>query len=162
MNPVDNIIEQIEKSKQDGDYDTALKIALKGLNSHMNDYRFYEELADIYIFQENLEKAEEVIRYARELHPTSGTGIFLEWYILTEKWDFEKAIKTLEKANEMFPNNAEIIRNIGWCHIMLGSMQKGIALLRRARGLAPDDEKIAHNLATALMLYEEQNSSSLS
>lgn len=78
MNPVDNIIEQIEKSKQDGDYDTALKIALNGLNSHMNDYRFYEELADIYIFQENLEKAEEVIRYARELHPTSGTGIFLE------------------------------------------------------------------------------------
>lgn len=39
----------------------------------MNDYRLYEELADIYMFQENIEKAEEVIQYARELHPESST-----------------------------------------------------------------------------------------
>lgn len=162
MEHTDIFIDKIEKSKEMGDYDGALKIALEGLNAHMNDYRFYEELADIYIFQNNLDKAEEVIRYARELHPTSGTGLFLEGYILSEKWDFENAIKTLEQANSLFPNNAEILRLIGWSYVMLGSMQKGIALLRRAKWLDSEDEKISHNLAVALMLAEEQNSSSLS
>lgn len=85
MTTTDIFIEKIEKSKSGGDYDSALKIALEGLNSHMNDYRLYEELADIYIFKGNLDKAEEVIGYARELHPTSGTGIFLEGYISMEK-----------------------------------------------------------------------------
>ena len=28
---------------------------------YTDDYRIYEELADIYIFEENLDKAEEVI-----------------------------------------------------------------------------------------------------
>ena len=44
---------------------------------------------------------------------------------------------------------------------MIGNMQKGIALLRRAHGLAPDDESIRQYLTTALLLYEEQNSTQL-
>ena len=44
---------------------------------------------------------------------------------------------------------------------MIGNMQKGIALLRRAHGLAPDDESIHQYLTTALLLYEEQNSTQL-
>lgn len=51
MNTTDIFIEKIENSKSTGDYETALKIALEGLQSSMNDYRLYEELADIYLYQ---------------------------------------------------------------------------------------------------------------
>lgn len=154
---IDALIETIEQHKQQGNYNAALTLAIEWLNIDMNDYRLYEELADIYIFQGNLEKAEEVIHYARELHPDSGTGMFLEGFILSEKGEFEKALTTFEHANKLFPNSGEVLRNIGWCHVMLGNMQKGIAILKRAKALSPDDETIEQNLLTALMLYEEQN-----
>lgn len=160
MNATDTLINNIEQNKEKWDYDTALKIALEWLNSHMDDYRFYEEIADIYMYQGNIDKAEEVIRYARELHPESSTGIYLEGCILAEKWDFQKALNILEKANLLFPNNAEILRNIWWSHVMIGSMQKWIAILHRAHNLSPHDETILQNLTTAIILNEEKNSPS--
>lgn len=157
MNKTDTFIEKIEKSKEGWDYETALQIALEGLNTQMNDYRLFEELADIYIFQGKLEKAEEVIHYARELHPTSGTWLFLEGYILTEKWDFNKALEVLNKANNLYPNNAEILQNIGWSYVMLGDMSRGVIFLRRAASLAPEEIHIQNRLATAMLLNEEIN-----
>ncbi len=79
--PVDTIIESIENLKHQNRYGEARLTALDALVRHTDDYRLYEELADIYLFEENLEKAEEVIAYARTLHPDSVTGIFLEGYI---------------------------------------------------------------------------------
>lgn len=154
----DHIIDTIENLKSSGDYDSALQKTLEWLQTYIDDYRLYEELADIYLFQENIEKAEEVISYARELHPESWTGIYLEGYILMQKWDFESAIKTLEQANKLFPNNAEILQNIGWANVMIGNMQKWIALLQRAHHIDPSNESIVQNLFTAKLLLEEKNS----
>ena len=71
INPIDNIIIQIEKLKHENKYPEARRTAFEALVEHTDDYRIYEELADIYIFEKNLDKAEEAIRYARELHPES-------------------------------------------------------------------------------------------
>jgi hypothetical protein len=75
---IDTIIENIEQLKSQNRYHDARETALQALSKHTDDYRLYEELADIYLFENNLEKAEEVITYARELHPNSSTGIYLE------------------------------------------------------------------------------------
>ena len=121
MNPkhsIENIIETIESLKYDNRYNEAKETALSALTKHTDDYRLYEELADIYLFERNIEKAEEVISYARALHPDSGTGIYLEGFIAVAKGDFDKAIEILSKANSLLPNNAEIIRNLGWAYVM--------------------------------------------
>ncbi len=76
--PLDDIITDIETLKSESRYNEARQTALQALSKYTDDYRIYEELADIYIFEENLDKAEEVIRYARALHPDSGTGAYLE------------------------------------------------------------------------------------
>ncbi len=76
--PIETIIETIESLKHESRYHEAKETALGALARHTEDYRLYEELADIYLFEQNIEKAEEVISYARELHPESGTGIYLE------------------------------------------------------------------------------------
>lgn len=154
MNSIRHIIWSIETEKQSGNYDAALSLALEWLKTHIDDYRLYEELADIYVYQNNLDKAEEVIRYARELHPESGTGMFLEGYILAEKGDFDAAIKILEESNKIFPNNPEVLRNLWWSHVMHGNLPKGINILRRAHALAPDDAKIFQNLSHALLVSD--------
>ncbi len=74
---LDDIISRIEELKSESKYTEARQTALQALSKYTDDYRIYEELADIYIFEENLDKAEEVIGYARALHPESGTGAYL-------------------------------------------------------------------------------------
>jgi hypothetical protein len=76
--PIEDIINAIEEFKSESKYTEARETALQALVKYTDDYRIYEELADIYIFEENLDKAEEVIGYARALHPESGTGAYLE------------------------------------------------------------------------------------
>jgi len=148
---IDTIIENIEQLKSQNRYHDARETALQALSKHTDDYRLYEELADIYLFENNLEKAEEVITYARELHPNSSTGIYLEWYIAVVRGDFDHAIKVLTEANGMIPNNAEILRNLGWAYVMKWDLSRGISLLRRAHTLAPTEPTIINDLAVALL-----------
>lgn len=149
--PLDDIIIKIEELKSQSKYGEARQTALQALTKYTDDYRIYEELADIYLFEENLDKAEEVIGYARALHPESGTGAYLEGYIAAARGDFDRAIDILTTANKKFPNNAEIIRNLGWSYTMRGELSRGLALLRRAHSLAPTDMMIVNDLGVALI-----------
>lgn len=151
LHPVEAVIESIELLKQENKYIEARDAALQALTKYTDDYRLYEELADIYLFENNLEKAEEVISYARTLHPESGTGTYLEGYIAVARGDFDHAIELLTHANILMPNNAEVIRNLGWAYVMKGAIPRGLSLLRRAHHLAPTEMMIANDLWVALM-----------
>ncbi len=155
---IQEIILSIEVAKQENNYPQARTIALEALKDYTDDYRLYEELADIYLFEGNLEKADEVLTIARELHPESGTGMYLDGYIATAKGEFDRAIETLSKANIDMPNNAEILRNLGWAYVMTfnkeentSNLSKGLLLLRRAHILAPDEPMIINDLSVALI-----------
>ncbi len=148
---IQEIILSIEVAKQENNYIQARTIALEALKDYTDDYRLYEELADIYLFEGNLEKADEVLAIARELHPESGTGMYLDGYIATAKGEFDRAIETLSKANIDMPNNAEILRNLGWAYVMTANLVKWISFLRRAHILAPDEPMIINDLSVALI-----------
>lgn len=60
--------------------------------------------------------------------------------------DFEHAIEVLTHANIVMPNNAEVIRNLGWAYVMKGEIPRGLALLRRAHLLAPQEMMIVNDL----------------
>ncbi|MBP9812184.1 tetratricopeptide repeat protein [Candidatus Gracilibacteria bacterium] len=154
---IQKIIEDIEMAKVENNYPMAKEIALTGLKNHTDDYRLYEELADIYLFEGNIEKASEVLDVARELHPESGTGMYLDGYLATARGEFEKAIEILAKANQLMPNNAEILRNLGWAHVMKGDLMKGLSLLRRAYILAPDEPMVINDLSVALIAAGQEN-----
>lgn len=158
---IQKIIENIETSKTDNDYPKAKEIALEALKIHTDDYRLYEELADIYLFEGNIEKASEVLSVARDLHPESGTGMYLDGYLATARWEFEKAIEILSKANWIMPNNAEILRNLGWAHVMKWDLMKGLSLLRRAHILAPDEPMVINDLSVALIAAGQESEARL-
>lgn len=145
------VIESIEDLKQKNQYSEASTLAESALIEYADDYRLYEEIADIALFRRDFEKADAMITHALSLNPESGTGMYLAGYIAIGKQDFVRGIEFLSKANELFPNNAEILRNLWWAHFMLTEKEKWISLLRRAMNLAPNDDMIGEDLAVALI-----------
>lgn len=148
---IQELIEAIETYKIENNYPKAKEIALEWLKTHTDDYRLYEELADIYLFEWKLDQADEVLMIARDLHPESSTGMYLDGYLATAKWEFERAIEVLGEANKKMPNNAEILRNLGWAHVMKWDLTKWLSLLRRAHNLAPDEPMVINDLSVALI-----------
>ena len=144
-------INEIETLKYSWNYMGAREQIEKSLLKHTDDYRLYEELADIYLYEGNFKKAENAMKYAQKLHPESATGTYLMGYIYLSKWDFSLWVELLLKANELFPNNAEILRNLGWWYNMLGQTGKWIMLLKRALNLSPEDKLIMEDLWVALI-----------
>ncbi|RKW20539.1 hypothetical protein D8B46_09445, partial [Candidatus Gracilibacteria bacterium] len=111
----------------------------------------YEELADIYLYKGELDKALKSINFALDLNKESATGNYLKGFILLSKDKVEESIKYLEKSNSIMGNNAEVLRNLGWAYTMAGNTDKGITILRRALIISPNDELIVEDLAMALI-----------
>lgn len=144
-------IQEIEHLKYQGQYIQARTKVQEYLLRHTDDYRLYEELADISLYEWDLDDAEASLKIAENLHPDSATGMYLRGFISISKGDFRLGVELLEQANEMFPNNPEILRNLGWGHAMLGHPQKGIAMLKRALILAPEDILIMEDLGVTMI-----------
>lgn len=63
----------------------------------------------------------------------------------------DQALKHLHDALESQPNSAQILSQIGICHMMLGQKSEGILNFEEALRLAPTDSKISKNLAQAYL-----------
>ncbi len=107
-------IQEIERLKYAGLYADAKTKVQSYLVQHADDYRLYEELADIGLYEGDLEAAETSLKIAQKLNPKSATGMYLMGFIHISKSNFRIGVELLEKANELFPNNPEILRNLGW------------------------------------------------
>lgn len=149
--PLVRYIHEIENLKSSGAYPEAKKLVDTLLVQYTDDYRLYEELADIYLYQGDLVSAESSMKIAQDLNTNSATGMYLMGYIAVSRGEFKKGIDLLSQANENFPNNPEILRNLGWAFTVTGKGDKGIFLLKRALNLAPDDVLIMEDLGVALL-----------
>lgn len=144
-------IQEIEQLKNQWLYADAKIKVQNYLLQHTDDYRLYEELADIALYEGDLDQAESSLAIAQRLNPESATGMYLMGFIHISKGNFRLWVELLEKANELFPNNPEILRNLWWWYAMLGNPRKGIAVLKRALNLAPDDTLIMEDLGVTLI-----------
>lgn len=77
--------------------------------------------------------------------------MYLLGYLSVTQGNFSQGIELLERANSLFPNNPEILRNLGWAYTVTGKGDRGIFLLKRALNIAPDDPLIMEDLAVALI-----------
>lgn len=151
MDEIRNLIKEVENLKSHKQFDKAVEILEKTLLRKSDDYRIYEELADIYLYQSKMQKAKKAIDFALGLNPNSATWNYLKWFILLANNKIIDAIEFLEKSNDLMPNNAEVLRNLGWAHSMTGEAQKWIFILKRALNISPDDKLINEDLAMALI-----------
>jgi len=151
MDEIRNIIMQVEELKNKKQFQSALALVESGIIKYSDDYRLYEELADIYLYIEENEKAHKALDFALGLNPESATWNYLKWFILLSQDKIEASISYLEKSNKLFGNNAEVLRNLGWAYTMAWKTEQWIVILKRALNISPHDELITEDLAMALI-----------
>ncbi len=145
------LIIEIEKIKLENQFEKAYKLIQDSIIKYSDDYRLYEELADVSIYIWNINKAESSIDYALELNPESATWNYLKWFILLSQDKFKEALSFLEKSNSLLWNNSEVLRNLWWTYTMNNQVEKWIVILKRALNISPWDKLITEDLAMALI-----------
>ena len=151
MDEIRNIILEVENLKSDKNFTQAIALLQKTLVKYSDDYRLYEELADIYLYMGDNIKAFAALDFSLTLNSQSATGNYLKWFILLGEDKVSESIAYLEKSNTLFGNNAEVLRNLGWAYTMSGQHDRGIMMLKRALNISPEDELITEDLAMALI-----------
>jgi|TARA_Y100001960_G_C14123452_1_gene563284 tetratricopeptide (TPR) repeat protein len=73
MDSIKEIVLQIEALKSEQKFQEAIDILETSIAKHNNDYRLYEELADIYLYKGELDKAIKSINFALSLNSESAT-----------------------------------------------------------------------------------------
>jgi len=102
---------------------------------------------------QNLDKAEELIRKANEIEPGNGAYIDSLGWLHFKKGEYQDALTQLLRARELIdelkPEDAEIIDHIGRTYLKLGDKAKGIEHLRKAYELDPSNVGIKQRLDEA-------------
>lgn len=151
MDQIKQIIIEVEQLKSEQKFTKAIEIIQEALVKYNSDYRLYEELADIYLYKWELDKAIKSVDFWLELNPDSATWNYLKWFILLSKDEATSALKFLEKSNSIIWNNSEVLRNLWWAYTLVWQSEKWISILKRALVIAPNDELITEDLAMALI-----------
>lgn len=151
MDKIREVVIQVERLKQSKKFKEAVSLLELSLWKYADDYRLYEELADIYLYNGELSKSMRAVNFALNLNKNSPTGNYLKGFVLLSQDKVIEAIKYLETSNTMMGNNAEVLRNLGWAYTMQGETQRGISILKRALNISPEDELITEDLAMALI-----------
>ena len=117
-------------------WDEAIKFYKKAsqINPRSKAYKKYVEISKDVIAREKYVKSKEFFQEAIEE--------------LRHKND-EKALKILQKANEYFPGNPNILNNIGTLYLNLKNYKKAYSHFVKAISYDPKNEKFQKNLLTA-------------
>lgn len=151
MDTIRTLIQKVESLKAKKEFNKAIELLQDAIQKNSDDYRVYEEIADIYLYEWKMVKAKKAIDFALNINPESATGNYLKWFILLANNKIVEAINFLEKSNNLMPNNAEVLRNLWWAYSMTWEPQKGIFILKRALNISPDNKLISEDLAMALI-----------
>lgn len=146
MNKIKDIIFKVEELKSTWNYKEAINLIKESLKEY-DDYMLYEELADIYLYTKNNQKARKAADFAIKLNPKSATWNYLKWFISIWENNFEEALWYLKTSNKLNPNNSEVLRNLWWAYINLEDWFRWINILKRALNITPGDELILEDLA---------------
>ncbi len=78
MDGIQGIIIKIEELKQLKKFDDAVAIIQSSISKYSEDYRLYEELADIYLYRWEFDKALKAVNFSLCINPKSATGNYLK------------------------------------------------------------------------------------
>lgn len=128
-------LECAEQLKLTGKHEEALKILEELLMEDPENVPALEEVADNELSLGHFARAERAAKRAVAIGNKSYTGHYILGFVRSheEKWD--PALKELKVANTLSPNNAEILRCLGWALFNAGQRAQGIVTLERALNL---------------------------
>lgn len=149
-----DVLDRLEKAEQ-------LKLAGKNIEALMilEDLIFddpsnvpaLEEIADNELSLERFDRAEIAASAAVALDPSSYTGHYIIGFLRSQENKWTEAEVRLKEANKLKPNNAEILRCLGWVLFQSGQRPQGVVTLERALNLDHDSTLTLCDLGVAYL-----------
>ena len=150
--PISDTLERLEEAEQlklMGRHKEALVILEQLLMEDPENISALEEVADNELSLENFDRAEAAAEQAIKLDSDSYTGQYILGFLRSVRQEWEKGIDHLKKANTIRPNNAEILRCLGWALFNSGQRAQGIVTLERALNLDNENSLTLCDLGVA-------------
>ena len=144
-------LEEAERLKLMGQNEDALEILEQLLMEDPENISALEEVADNELSMENFDRSEVAAKQALALDNESYTAHYILGFLrsMERKWD--PALEHLRKANSLKPNNAEILRCLGWALFHSGQRAQGIVTLERALNLDEENPLTLCDLGVAYL-----------
>lgn len=128
-------LEYAEQLKLSCHHDDALAILEQLLLEDPGNVAALEEVADNELSLGREDRAEAAAVQAVCLDRKSYTGYYILGFLRSHREAWKEAIAHLGAANKLKPNNAEILRCLGWALFNGGQRAQGIVTLERALNL---------------------------
>lgn len=147
-------VERLEKAEQlklEGKFAEAIAILEQLLLQDPENVAALEEIADNELSLEHFDRAEAAARRAVSIADDSYTGEYILGFLHSRGGEWEHAVQHLRVANHYKPNNAEILRCLGWALFSSGNVPAGIVTLERSLNLEPDSALTLCDLGLAYL-----------
>lgn len=128
-------LEEAEQLKLTGQYKQALVMLEELLVEDPTNVSALEEVADNELSLENYKRAKTAALEAIKLDSHSYTAYYILGFVQSQEKEWEAAYTNLHRANQLKPNNPEILRCLGWALFMNEKRTQGIVTLERALNL---------------------------
>ncbi|HCI04101.1 MAG: tetratricopeptide repeat protein [Candidatus Peribacteraceae bacterium] len=138
IDPSSKVLEQLENAealKMAGQHKEALEILETLLTEEPENVSALEEIADNELALEHTSRAHKAAKQAIDLDNDSYTGHYILGFLNSQKEKWTESLKHLQRANNLKPNNPEILRCLGWALFNSGQRTQGIVTLERALNL---------------------------
>ncbi len=146
-----NKLEKSENAKVMGDHEKALRIARSILVQDPYCIEAAEEVIDNLLSLQDFHDAEKVAIFVLSKDEKSYIANYALGFIYLTDNRNKLALGYLQKANELSPNNPEILRCLGWATFHGENKLKGLITLERALNLRSDDPLILCDLGVCLL-----------
>ena len=85
------------------------------------------------------------LSYVIEKDPNNAAALNALGYTLADRTDkLEDALKLIQRANELEPDDAAIVDSLGWVNFRLGNHEAALKFLKEAMDKIADGEVAAH------------------
>lgn len=129
-------------------YDKAVKVI--GDVPKRNDWTIFFQRAIAYERLKEWDKAEPDFKKALQLNPDQPQVLnYLGYSWVDRNINLAEAMKMIERAVELRPNDGYIVDSLGWAHYRLGEFDKAVNELERAVELRAGDPTINDHLGDA-------------
>lgn len=152
--PAADVLERLEKAEQlklDGFHEEALVILEELLLEDPKNVSALEEIADNELSLAKYDRAEAAAMEAIALDNESYTGYYILGFLRSRTEEWEEAVNYLRLSNTLHPNNAEILRCLGWAIFNNGEKPQGIVTLERALNLDTGSDLTLCDLGVAYL-----------
>jgi len=131
--------------REEKKYEASFQVLAKGLEKFPENPDLLYQTAMAADKLKKSELFEQLIRKLMKLTPDNAHAYnALGYSLLDRNQRIPEAIKLVEKAYQLAPEDAAIIDSMGWGQYLLGNLDKSAEYLKRAFAANPDPEIAAH------------------